>query len=329
MKMPGQFCLIQLVAWTFSSSLTLFAQTSSQSPNAAVTQAVQGAFPKALTYARTPSGEGTPVQPYHSCAAVFSQQSDGTPDLVAAGYSGRGAEIAMLSYSAGTASILDAVSRKQLWLPGGDCDASVTNMSDPTNPASPLAKVIEISFGGADWFFVWSGSKLVNITAPSYEFGPNRLPTTAMYETGIVDLDHSGFLQVVGTNGDFERIPRADGIASIGTWTLFRFNGTVFAPAKRLKFFDKYQGTGQRTIDVKFHQVPTSTFQLTIVNGARDGSLRLTGMTVNINGVTVISPSDLNQNVETVARTITLAQQNEVKVTFQGSDISYAYAFVQ
>lgn len=329
MKMSRLLRTILAATWALSFSPILLAQASSATPDTVVTQAVQNAFPKALTYVRPPSGEGTPVQPYHSCAAVFSQQSDGTPNLVAAGYSGRGAAIAMLSYSAGGASILDSVSEKQLWLQGGNCDAFVTNMSDPSNPASALSKVIEISFGGADWFFVWNGSKLVNITAPNYEFGQNRPPTTAMYETDTVDIDHTGYMQVVGTNGDLEKIPRADGIASIGSWTLFRFNGTSFAPAKRLKFFDQYQGTAQRTMEVNFHQAPTSTYQLTIVNGARDGSLRLTGMTITINGVAVITPSDLNQNVETVTRTITLSQQNAININVQGSATSYAYVFVQ
>lgn len=329
MKMAKRLRLFSLAAWTFSSTVMLSPQTSSQSPDAAVTEAVQSAFPKTLTYAHPPSGEGAPVQPYRSCAAVFSRQSDGTPNLVAAGYSGRGTAIAMLSYNAGTASILDSVSGKQFWLSGGSCDASIVNISDPSKPSSPLANVIEISFGGADWFFVWNGSKLVNITAPNYEFGPNRPPTTAMYETDTVDLVHAGYMQVVGTNGDFEKTPRSDGIASIGTWTLFRFNGSSFAPAKRLKFFDQYKGTGQRTMEVNFHQAPTSTYQLTIVNGARDGSLRLTGMTVTINGVRVISPSELNQNVETITRTITLAQQNAIAIAAQGDANSYAYAFMQ
>jgi hypothetical protein len=308
----------------------LFAQASGQSLDPAVSEAVKHAFPKALTYVNPPSGPGTSAQPYHSCAAVLSRQSDGTPNLVAAGYSGKGAAVAILSYSAGTASILDSVSGKQFWLQGGSCDASILNMSDPSNASSPLASVIEISFDeGADWFFLWNGSKLVSITAPYYEFGPNRPPTTAMYETNIVDLDHTGFLQIAGTNGDFEKVPRADGIASIGSWTLFRFNGTSFAPAKKFKFFDHYQGTDQRTMDVSFHQAPTSTYQLTIVNGARDGSQRLTGMTVTINGVTIISPSELNQSVETITRTITLAQQNAIVIKFQGASDAYAYAFVQ
>src|SRR6201995_971804 len=106
MKMPRRLALILLAAWTFSTSLPLFAQSSSQALDPAVSQAVQNAFPKTLAYAHPPSGEGTSVKPYHSCAAVFSRQSDGTPNLVAAGYSGRATAIAMLSYNAGTASIL-------------------------------------------------------------------------------------------------------------------------------------------------------------------------------------------------------------------------------
>ena len=330
MKMPKRFPLLLLAAWTFSPSLLLLAQASSQPLDPAVSQAIQNAFPKALTYSHLPSGQGASVKPYHSCAAVFSRQSDGTPNLVAAAYSGRAAAIAMLSYSAGAASILDSVSGKQLWLQGGSCDASVVNLSDPSKAASPLQNVIEISFGqGADWFFLWNGNKLVNITAPYYEFGAARPPTTAMYETNVVDLDHTGSLEVVGTNGDLEKVPGSDGIAEIGTWTLFRFNGSAFAPLKKFKFFNQYQGPSQRTMDISFHQAPTSTYQLTIVNGARDGSLRLTGMNVTINGVTVISSSELNQNVETITRTITLTQQNEISIAVQGAANAYAYAFVQ
>jgi hypothetical protein len=137
-------------------------------------QAAKAAFPKDFRYAGDPrSGKGSPSNSYETCAAIFSRDANGAPDLIAAGYSGEPDGIAMLRYNSSTARIVDLVKDHHLWLAGGPCDASVVNLSDPALPDSLLAKTVEIFFEGQDWSFTWDRKRLQNITALYYQFGPN------------------------------------------------------------------------------------------------------------------------------------------------------------
>ena len=298
----------------------------------AVAQAVNAAFPKDLLYKILPEGEGAPVYPYQSCATMFRRGSDANPDLVAAAYSGAHTEIAMLSYSAGHASIVGAFTDRLSWFPGGSCEASIVNLADPAQPDSPLANAVQISFGGADWYFLWTGGKLLNVTAPYYEFGPNRPPYTDMAESEAVDLDHSGPMQIVGRNGDWDKFPQDDGIEGTGTWTLFRYNGSAYAPAEKLQYFSDYSGWERRWPDqqqINMRQWPAATYELTVVNGSRDGKHRVVGATITLNGRTILSPSDVNKSVETVSRTVILNKQNSIGVTLQGGKDARFYVLVK
>lgn len=108
--MTRQFRLLALTGIAFAVSITLLAQDADQQPSAAVMQNVEAAFPQELRYTKPPYvGAETEPNYYNTCAAVFSQSADGTPNLIAAAYSGNGVEVAMLTYQVGTAQIVDAV----------------------------------------------------------------------------------------------------------------------------------------------------------------------------------------------------------------------------
>ncbi len=238
-----------------------------------VIRAVQNTFPKDLIY--TPTQRRPSRRPYHACAAVFSRMADGTPDLIAAGYDGNGSVIAMLAYSSGAAYILDSVTHEQLFLLGGPCDASIVNLGNPSQPESPLSQVINISHGGSNWFFLWNGAELVNITAlDNNPARKNRPPMTDMYIFDFVDLDRSGPLQVMCRNGDYENFPGDDGVKAIGTWTLFRYNGETFAPGDTFQYFYEYSSEwkGPWSQKAGYHELRESGYHLTVVNGDRDGS---------------------------------------------------------
>ena len=156
--MTRQLSLLACAGFALAVSGGLLAQNSDQAASPVVAQAVDAVFPQNLRFQPAPpSGEGSPTQPYHSCATVFSTMPDGTPNLVAAGYSGDGAEVAMLAYKAGGARIIDSVNDHKLWLTDGECEAAMVNLADPAQAGSPLANAIQVSFGGPDWFFTWDG----------------------------------------------------------------------------------------------------------------------------------------------------------------------------
>lgn len=312
-------------------SLVLSAQISSQAPNSGVEQAVNLVFPKSL---RFPSDGDSQLHPYHSCPVVFSKLPDGTPDLIATGYGGDGAEIAMLAYNSGVAQVIDTVTDQQFWLTDGECEAQIANLADPDQPNSPLVHTIKVSFDGLDWLFIWDGKKLRNITAlepRAKTVRHHRPPNTAMYFTDVVDLDHAGAMQIVGQNGDADKLPQDDGISSSGTATFFQFNGSAYVAARTLLDFEKCEPTmsqpEQYSIDM--HKQPASSYRLKIVNGDRDGSNRVTSAKIAINGETIVTPTEVNQGVETLTRTIRLQKQNQLTVTVDGPAKSHIYVVVK
>lgn len=354
-----KFRVFALASIVFTGSITLLAQDADQQPSAAVMQAVEAAFPEGLRYVGAPpSGLGSPLNPYDTCVAVFSQTTDGAPDLIAAAYSGNGVEVAMLTYQPGAAQIVDAV--QDNWPPhtnkihqfdfgGGPCDVSIVNLADPAQLDSLLTKTVKISFGGQDWYFLWDGKKLRNITAlmpggiPALNIppDPNTPPDSYMHTSGIVDVDHRGAMQIIGNNGDLDNFPKDDGITATGTELFFRYNGTTYERAKTLLLLDlcepkpanwneEMEGPWRGTIDdIDMHETPALSYRIAFVNGDRDGSNRVTSATVEINGLTVVSSNEINQSVETLIRTIQLQKENKITVTVDGPAKSHLYVVVE
>jgi hypothetical protein len=246
------------------------------------------------------------------------------------------------------ARIIDASAVLEKKLMAEGCEPNIVNLADPSAPDLSLENVIDVSFDdGPVWFFTWDGTKLRNITAlvpgsglPRY----NIPPRSAMSSDDIVDIDHSGPMQIIGSNGDGDKSPEDDGIAATGTLTLFRFNGTTYAPAKPLLECKEYEPNLPKTPDeqafykgdlgpwisfIAMHNSPAPSYLLKIVNGDRDGSNRATSAKVEINGVTVVLSTDVNQGVETLTRTIKLQKENKIKVTVDGPEGSHIYVTVE
>ncbi len=346
--MMRQFRKFIITTVVLAEPFALSAQSSDQTPSPVVMQAAQSAFPKQLIYAGgAPVAEGNETNPYHTCAAAFSQNADGTPDLIAAAFSGDGAEIAMLAYAQGIATIISAVTDQQFWLTDGPCELQLVNLADPDHPDSALAKTIDATYDGPDWLFTWDGKTLQNITPLGKEVAPwhgKEVPVAFMNVHDIVDIDHSGALQIISTDGGYDKFPRDDGIMATPTFTLFRYNGSAYAAGKTFQDFGEYEPNLPKSADdlasykmdtapwtdaIGMHQTPAPSYQLTIVNGDRDGSNRVTSAKIEIDGVTVIQSTEVNQNVETLTRTVQLQKENKIKVTVDGPAKSHLYVMVE
>jgi hypothetical protein len=347
--MTRQFKLLAPVGFLLAAQVVLSAQSSDQTPSPAVKQAAESAFPQDLRYPdKAQPGSVSQSNPYDTCAAAFSKNATVAPDLIAAAYSGDGAEVAMLSYAPGVAKILSAITNQQFWLTDGECDLQIVHLADPDHPDSPLAETLDVSFDqGPDWFFIWDGKKLQNITAleaDNYIWRGKEVPNSAMYQARVVDFDHRGAMQIVGNSGWFDKFPQDDGIASTGTYTLFRYNGTTYAPARTLQYLEEYEPNLAKSHDdlaayktdaapwtqgINMHSTPALSYQLTVVNGDRDGSNRVTSAKVEMNGVTIVSPNEVNQGVNTLTRTIQLQKENMIKVTVDGPAKSHIYVAVE
>ena len=232
--------LLALIGFILTAPVASSAQDADQQPSPAVMQAVESAFPKELRYPKDEeSGDEN-----STCAAVFSKNADGTPSLLATAYSGDLVELAMVAYTSGAAKIISTIAQAQFGLEGGACGLGIDNLADPEHPGSSLAKTIEVSFhDGPSWFFTWDGKEFQNIAAFRVDkVGRDRYTRVGnAVKAEVVDIDHAGAMQIVGSNGDFENFQGDDGIMSSGTYTLYRYNGKVYAPAKTLTLIEEFE----------------------------------------------------------------------------------------
>jgi hypothetical protein len=347
--MARKFSSSVLICCVLTAPVVLTAQSSDQTPSPETVQAVLAAFPKDFLFdGKPPSFEDDQSSPSRACATVFRQKDDGSPDLIAAVYNGKGSEVAMLAHEQGAARIIDAVNDQQLDLGGEFCSIEIINLADPADSSSPLAKTIAASFStnasdSEDYYFVWNGNKLVNIAALDHEPGlvAHRTKMAGSY---AVDIDHSGPVQIVGSNSDSDKFPLDDGISASGTHTLFRYNGKVYAPVKTLIAIQEFEpnlpkthdelaeykfGAPQWVIAIGMHQTPAPRYQMKIINGDRDGSNRVSSAKVEVDGVTIVRPAEVNQGVETLTRTIHLRRKSAIKVTVDGPAKSHVNVVVE
>jgi hypothetical protein len=334
----GAICLAPSISFPQAANLT---------PSPKVMEAIEAAFPEEL---KNPNGpqlvEMTSPNDHSTCAAVFSRDESNEPTLVAAAFTEELVELAMLSYSSGEAKIISSVPDTQFGLEGGACGLTILNLADPENANSPLVKTIDVTFhDGPDWLFTWDGKKLKNITALRVDkIGGKETPESTMHNANVVDIDHVGAMQIVGNNGDAEKFLRNDGINSSGTYTLFRYNGSEYVPAKTLIALEEFEpnlpkssdelaayrlGGAPWVISIAMHRTPAVGYQIRIINGDRDGTNRVSNAKIEVDGVPVIQSTEINQNIETMTRTIQLQQESEIKVTVDGSAKSHLYVVVE
>ncbi|HSS20957.1 MAG TPA: hypothetical protein VLL54_12855, partial [Pyrinomonadaceae bacterium] len=95
---------------------------------------------------------------------------------------------------------------------------------------------------------------------------------------------------------------------------------SIFGPRR----FDRTNGPPNQYVE-QFSLPPgiTSPFTLHIQNGATDGTSRVSSATVKLNGVDLVTPSDLNQNVASLDRTVTLSANNQLDVRVASAPGSY------
>ena len=138
---------------------------------------------------------------------------------------------------------------------------------------------------------------------------------------------------------------RDDDIIATGTETLFRFNdGKTYAPAKTLIVIRQFEpnlpktqddianyklGTPPWVMSIAMHGTPAASYKLMIVNGDRDGSNRVTSAKIDVDGVSIVLPTEVNQNLETLTRTIQLQKESMIKVAVDGPANSHVYVVVE
>lgn len=285
-------------------------------------------------------GESDPVELPQSCSAVYSSAADGTPLLIVAAYTdGAFGDLRMISIDPSTLqpTLVAEVPRTQYDLGGGECNLEIVNLSSlPANPS--LSKTVQLDFTGlsgrgeASWFFGWDGSKFVNFTPVEIAYNTPP-PSTLLFEAGPIDVEHTGVKQIM-SNGDVDLHPGPDGLFYLPQ-LLWKFDGTTFVLEKTIVGAATFTRESGNPPPVRTDITPDTCYQtacqefdvrnlaaqykLTLVNGNADGSLRASSGYVILNNVIVISPDDLNQNVEFITKTVTLKNQNTLYATLASS----------
>ena len=100
---------------------------------------------------------------------------------------------------------------------------------------------------------------------------------------------------------------------------------TLFGPRR----FDRTSGSPNQYVEqFSIPEGATSPFILHIQNGSIEGTNRVSSATIKLNGVEILSPNDLNQNVPSVERTITLSDQNQLDVSLASDPGSYLIIYI-
>ena len=279
----------------------------------------------------------------NSCNVVFTTDATGKPQLVAAAYmnSGPFSHLRMLSVGAdASVSVIRDVGKPSYMLDGGSCRLELVNLNSDTGNNPLLSKVLMLSLpnfsstdGEMTWFFAWNGGNFVNL-GPT--FVQNGLPpVTVFHNAGPIDLDHTPTLQIESIGYDGDLYAQQDGIATNPTVNLYSFNGSSFQQEKTLAFagsFERKTGQPSQTATnitpdscylpacEEFEiRNPATMYKLTAINGSAAGKNRVSSAHVLLNNVEVISPSDLNQQVGIVSKTVQITQKNTVYASLDGT----------
>nr|MBA2702657.1 PKD domain-containing protein [Blastocatellia bacterium] len=104
-------------------------------------------------------------------------------------------------------------------------------------------------------------------------------------------------------------------------WPLQSGNSlTVFGPRR----FDRTTGPPNQYLEqFALPAGVTSPYTLHMQNGEPEGSNRISSATIKLNGVDLLTPNDLNQNIAGVDRTIVLMANNQLDVRLQSAPGSY------
>jgi hypothetical protein len=160
-----------------------------------------------------------------------------------------------------------------------------------------------------DWVFKWTGTELRLIGPSTVDERGNVF--TRLFESSFFDVDGDGILEIVQSPpGSPTEITE-----------VYKFDGQKFNLITSQVYFETfYRQTATPVTETRTFQVqnPGSGFVLTIINGNREGDNRVSSGTIKLNGVVVMTPNDLNQQVRTVVRQVTVLANNVLEVELAG-----------
>jgi len=262
----------------------------------------------------------------HSCFAVLSATLGGLgqPTEIVAGYTdGVAAILRILRRNAAGVFTVAAESDTALDMAGRECWVGPVELTGDDRPELWVWLVgVEDS---EDWVFTWDGTVLRSLTPTELRDGKRR---SLLLTSSLCDLDHDGVLEIIAA-----RKHLGDPASDAGAVYRLGIGGSGYVLEKYILNFSMFFVGDDPSMTATFSLIPDSVgpYTLKVVNGEETGQDRVSGGSILLNGVEVVSPSQLTVQSEFVTFFIeSLPVDNELSVTLSGvKDFSFIHVTIE
>lgn len=280
-----------------------------------VKQVVDSFYPQTLVDLAARDGDdGIPLD-RRSCFGVTEYQANGEPKTIIAGYSNNvDAQLRVLQAQAGGA--FQVVYDLPDHLTGTDCAIQTVDL-DGDDTLEAVVTFPSMGPNTVSYAFRWNGASLTNLAGTQVdERGGQRL--AGFTNAQIVDLYHDGKKEII--EGGTYPPPREGAPAARH---LYRFSGGQLVESGAVVDNEQFvRGKGTPTTDQVRFLLPggiSGPYRLRLTNGLSNGSGRVSSATIKLNGSVVVSPNQLNQQVEFLEVALdSLSASNTIEATLDG-----------
>lgn len=285
---------------------SLLMTVSSSAVAASAQTIVNRLFPSELTVDRL-NARVSP-EDRHSVFVVGDLNHDGSQYICAVYWNNDSGAISVLS-PIGEGSVVASILPR--YMGGVEGEVELLDLDHDGRPEIVVTISRSRGLPGA-WIFKWTGEAL-RLIGPIHRGGDAY--DSDLADTTFLDLDGDGTLAVVDHHVGGRPCDDCDNHEQ---FRLFRLqNGDLKLSGRLDGFLQFTRSTGAPRAQTETFTVvdPTAARQLTVVNGERDGSARVSSAQIVLNGQPVVGPSNFNQKVGVIHLPVALRENNTLTVT--------------